>query len=139
MQPEAGGRPALDALLGCYLTLKGDEGLRLVEDVFLRNPKCLYADTYAAVMALRFHGTEGGIIPRERILESMQIMLERPEFADLVIPDLARWEDWSQIDRLVKLFKEADDSTSWVAYRSSIIFAPVRFQKQKRHWSSLKR
>jgi len=32
----------------------------------------------------------------------------------LVIPDLARWEDWSQIDRMAKLFKEADDNSSWV-------------------------
>jgi hypothetical protein len=31
-----------------------------------------------------------------------------------VIPDLARWEDWSQVDRLVKLFKDADEQTSWV-------------------------
>jgi hypothetical protein len=34
--------------------------------------------------------------------------------ADLVIPDLARWEDWSQIERLVRLFKEADEESSWV-------------------------
>jgi hypothetical protein len=65
-------------------------------------------------MALRFHGTDGGVIERPRVIESMRWMLERPEFADLVIPDLARWEDWSQIDRLVRLFKEADEETSWV-------------------------
>ena len=44
----------------------------------------------------------------------MRHMLERPQLADLVIPDLARWEDWSQVDRLVKLFKDADEQTSWV-------------------------
>ena len=32
-------------------------------------------------------------------------MLDRPQLADLVIPDLARWEDWSVMDRLVELFK----------------------------------
>ncbi len=32
----------------------------------------------------------------------------------MVIPDLARWEDWSQIDRLVELFKTADEKSSWV-------------------------
>ena len=31
-----------------------------------------------------------------------------------VIPDLAAWEDWSQIDRLGTLCKEADEKTSWV-------------------------
>jgi hypothetical protein len=31
-----------------------------------------------------------------------------------VIPDLARWQDWSVMDRLVKLFKNADDDSIWV-------------------------
>jgi len=88
--------------------------LPLVEELFLSNTKCVYADTYAAVMALRFHGTDGGVLPRDRIVQSMRLMLERPEFADLVIPDLARWQDWSQVDRLSRLFIEADEDTSWV-------------------------
>jgi len=41
-------------------------------------------------------------------------MLERPQLADLVIPDLARWEDWSVMDRLVELFKNADEESNWV-------------------------
>jgi hypothetical protein len=108
------GRPGLDALIACFLTLKGEAGLPLVEELFLSNTKCVYADTYAAVMALRFHGTDGGVLPRDRIIKSMRLMLERAEFADLVIPDLARWQDWSQVDRLTRLFKEADEDTSWV-------------------------
>ncbi len=108
------GRPGLDACIGCYLTLMGETGLPLVNELFLKNEKCVYADTYAAVMALRFHGTEGGVIAREKVVESMRLMLERPDFADLVIPDLARWEDWSQVDRLAKLFVDADPETSWV-------------------------
>lgn len=107
-------KAGLDAMIGCYLTLKGPDGLKLIEDLFIRNKKSEYADTYAAVMALRFHGTESDIIPRERILVSMRYMLERPQLADLVIPDLARWEDWSQVERMVKLFKDADEETSWV-------------------------
>ena len=34
--------------------------------------------------------------------------------ADLIIPDLARWEDWSQLDRLVAMFKSADAKTTYV-------------------------
>ena len=108
------GRPGLDALIACYLTLQGDKGLPLIEELFLSNTKCVYADTYAAVMALRFHGTDGGVISRDRIVRSMRLMLERAEFADLVIPDLARWQDWSQVDRLARLFIEANEDTSWV-------------------------
>jgi hypothetical protein len=65
-------------------------------------------------MALRFHGTEADAIPRSRILQGLHHMLDRPQLADLVIPDLARWEDWTQTERLVELFKNADDKSSWV-------------------------
>jgi hypothetical protein len=105
---------ALDALVAAYLTLKGPDGMKLVEDMFLKNKDAEYTDTYATIMALRFHGTEEKIIPRERLLVGIRAMLERPQLADLVIPDLARWEDWSVMDRLVELFKNADDESSWV-------------------------
>ena len=107
-------KAGLDAMIACYLTLKGQAGVTLVEELFLKNDKSEYADTYAAIMALRFHGTEADIVPKARLLKALHHMLERPQLADLVIPDLARWEDWSQMDRLVKLFKDADDKTSWV-------------------------
>ena len=34
--------------------------------------------------------------------------------ADMIIPDLARWEDWSVVERLVQMFKDADDETNWL-------------------------
>lgn len=107
-------RAGLDAMIACYATLKGEAGLELIDELFLKNEKSQYADTYAAIMALRFHGTDGGVIPQERVLKSMRLILDRPELADLVIPDLARWEDWSQIAKLSKLFRQADEKSSWV-------------------------
>ncbi len=107
-------RGGLDAMIACYLTLRGADGLPLIDELFLKNKKSQYADTYAAIMALRFHGTEGGIIDKERVLESMRLILDRAELADLVIPDLARWEDWTQIEKLSQLFKSADEKSSWV-------------------------
>jgi hypothetical protein len=47
-------------------------------------------------------------------VKSLHHMLERPELADLVIPDLARWEDWGAIDELMTLYKTADEKSSWV-------------------------
>ena len=107
-------RGGLDALVACYLTLSGEKGLPLVNELFLENQQAPYAETYAAIMAVRFHGTEGDVIPRSALVESLHHVLEREELADLVIPDLARWNDWSQIDRLVKLFAEADPENNWV-------------------------
>ncbi len=108
---------ALSSMTSCYLTLTGAAGLPLIEDRFLRggvmwDPE--YVHTYGAIMALRFLGEEGGVIDRDRILQSLRIMLDRPQLADLVIRDLARWEDWESLPRLVQLFKEADENSSWV-------------------------
>lgn len=107
-------KAGLDAMIGCYLTLKGAAGMPLIEELFLKNEDAEYADTYAAIMALRFHGSETDIIPRKRVLEGLRYMLRRPQLADLVIPDLARWQDWSVMEELVQLFKDADDKSSWV-------------------------
>ncbi len=103
-----------NALLAAYLALKGPAGMPLLEDLFLRNPDADYIDTYATVMALRFHGQEEKIIPLPRLLEGLHYMLDRPKLADLVIPDLGRWQDWSVMDRLVELFKNADEESIWV-------------------------
>jgi len=107
-------KSGLDALIACYLTLKGESGLPLVEKLFLGNDKADYADTYAAIMAIRFHGTEGGIIGTKQLVKALHPMLDRPELADLVIPDLAKWEDWAVMDKLFDLYKNANEKNSWV-------------------------
>jgi hypothetical protein len=107
-------KSGLDALIACYLTLKGESGLPLIEQLYLANEKADYADTYAAIMALRFHGTEGGVIDKKRLVKSFHYMLARPELADLVIPDLAKFEDWEVADKLFDLFKNANEKNSWV-------------------------
>ncbi|MBB3205282.1 hypothetical protein FHS27_001082 [Rhodopirellula rubra] len=107
-------RTGLDALIACYLTLAGEPGLELVNEEFLVNRQASYADTYAAIMAIRFHGTEGGVIARSALVESLHAILDREDLADLVIPDLARWQDWSQVDKLKQLFLNADAENNWV-------------------------
>ena len=107
-------RGGLDALIACYLTLAGEKGLPLIDELFLSNKKSSYADTYAAIMAIRFHGTEGEVIARSALMESLHPVLDRPDLADLVIPDLARWKDWSLIDRMVRLFTDSDPENNWV-------------------------
>ena len=109
-QDERHKKLGLDALVACYLVLKGPEGLDLVENRFLKNPHADYTHIYSTIMALRFHGDENtGVLPRERLLGSMRILLKNPEFADQVILDLSRWEDWSVMDQLVEMFKTSDE------------------------------
>ncbi|MGE3242386.1 MAG: hypothetical protein AB7G28_14440 [Pirellulales bacterium] len=98
----------LDATVACYLTLRGPDGLDLIDERFLKNPKVEYTHAYMTIMALRFHGEEGNVIPKERLLASIRLLLDNPDFADQVVPDLSRWEDWSVLDRLTEMYKEGD-------------------------------
>lgn len=112
--PDRQVRTALDAMAACYLILRGPEGLPLIEDLFFKDEKAEYSDTYAAIMAIRFLGQETTTVPKDRLVKSLHFILERPQLADLVIPDLARWQDWSVVEKLVELFKKADEESSWV-------------------------
>jgi hypothetical protein len=107
-------KAGLDALVACYLMLNPQQGLGEVEELFLKNKQAEYADTYAAIMAIRFHGNQANKIDKTQLVRSLRHLLERPELADLVIPDLARWQDWEVLPRMVQLFKEADEKSSWV-------------------------
>ena len=107
-------KAGLDAMIGCYLTLLGEDGLETIEELFLGNDRAEYSDTYAAIMAYRFHGTEGNVIERDKLLVGLRMVLDRPDLADLVIPDLARWEDWETMPKLVQLFRDADEDSNWV-------------------------
>jgi len=113
---KAESRNGLDALIACYVTLRGPEGLDLVDKLFLdrKGREIPFTETYAAVMALRFLGEESDKVPRERVLASLRLLLEEPKLADLVIADLARWQDWSVIDRLVELFEQAEADNIFV-------------------------
>ena len=109
-------RSGLDALIACYVTLKGPDGLDSVDAQFLdrKGRDVPFTETYAAVMALRFLGEESTTVPRQRVLKSLRLLLEEPKLADLVIADLARWEDWSVIDKLGELFEKADADNIFV-------------------------
>ncbi len=102
-------RMGADGLMSGYLLLTGEKGLTVLENAKLRDKDVLFSETYAAMQALRFmwHSGEGKIAP-ERLRQSMRILLERPELADLVIADLARWKDWSIQEQLMKMYGEGE-------------------------------
>lgn len=132
-------RMGLDSLIGCYVTLTGDKGLDTVDELFVKNKNREYGDIFAALQALRFHGSEGGVVEKDRLLQSFRLFLDRTEYADLVIRDLARFEDWSQIDRLVKLFRDAKEDTSWVRVPVINFLRSCPLPKAKEHLEELKK
>lgn len=105
---------ALDALVAAYLTLRGPQGLDLIDERFLKDPNVEYTYVYSTIMALRFHGDQTEVMPRGRLLQSMRLLLDNQDFADQVIIDLSRWEDWSVLERLAEMFKTADEKNQYV-------------------------
>lgn len=104
----------LDSMIACYLSLAGADGLPFIEQKLLANHESGYSQTYSAIMALRFHGTDSDVIEQKRIVKSFRLLLDRPSLADLIIPDLARWKDWESADVLAKLFKEATPENRFI-------------------------
>jgi len=98
-------RLGIDGLMGGYLLIRKDKGLDVLDEHKLKDKKIPFSETFAAMQALRFMWTYGtGRIAPERLRQSMRILLDRPEMADLVIADLSRWKDWSIQDKLMGMY-----------------------------------
>lgn len=102
-------RVGLERMIQGYLLLSRDRGLDILDEHKLRNKQVTFSETFAAMQALRFmwHHGEGRIAPA-RLTQSMRILLDRPELADLVIADLMRWKDWSIQDKLMQMYRDRD-------------------------------
>jgi len=104
-------RLGIEGVMSGYLLLRGEEGLEILEDAKLKNKDVAFSETYAAMQAVSFMWEYApGVIKKQRLRESMRLLLDRPTTADLVIANLARWKDWGVQDRLMTLYgkKEYD-------------------------------
>jgi hypothetical protein len=115
--PDATFRLGIEGVMAGYLLIRGEPGLQVLEEKKMlattyinaegEEVRLPFAEVYAAMQTLRFMWTyEPDRIPRERLKQSMRLLLERPELSDLVIADLARWKDWESLDRLVAMYDE---------------------------------
>ena len=106
---------ALPAMIACYLSLTGPEGLPVVERAYLSSEETDDARRAgAAITALRFHGEEANLIGREQIAAIFRNMLKRPQLGARVLSDLARWEDWSIVNQVSELFVTAEGDSLWI-------------------------
>jgi len=122
LEPSDAFRLGIDGVMGGYLLLAGTPGLQVLEKEKLTNQDVPFSETFAAMQALRFMWQYSkGRIPAEDLRNAMRLLLDRPNLADLVIVDLARWDDWSIMDRLMTMY---DDDAYQVP---SIKRAIVRF------------
>lgn len=97
-------RLGADGLIAGYLLLHGEPGLVRIEKAFLRNTDQLFSEKYATFAALKIVDQLGRKeFSRKRIIRSMHLLIEDP-MGELVVDLLQHWKDWSQQDRLMRLY-----------------------------------
>lgn len=98
-------RLGIDGVMAGYLLLTGSKGLDFIDETKLHSRTSPVSETFAAIQAVRFMWQyASGRIEKDRLRTSLRSLVDRPELVDFVIPDLARWEDWSVQDRLMELY-----------------------------------
>ncbi len=103
--PPDSTRLGLDGMMGGYVILTGEAGLKHLIPLKLETPDQPDGDIYALVNTLRFlwqFAPERA--PRARIEAAMESLLDRDTFAQVVIPDLARWGHWQVTERVLAMY-----------------------------------
>jgi hypothetical protein len=105
LAPSEGFRIGIDGIMTGYVMLSGDKGMTLLEKEKIGDRSEDFSEHVACAQMLRFLWTyEKTLFPPDRLRKSMRLLVENPKIADLVIPDLARWEDWELTSRLIALY-----------------------------------
>ena len=124
-------RLGIDGVIAGFLMLTGDEGLKLIEESKLKDKTVAFNETYAAMQAMRFlWSEEKARFTEDRLRQAMRLLLDRKELADLVINDLARWEDWAVVDQLKQLY-DAPGYTEPPVRRAIARFLLIADRKRK--------
>lgn len=119
LHPDADFRLGIEGVMSGYLIITGEDGLKVLEQAKMHatsytnkdgeEQKLPFSETYAAMQTLRFMWSyEPDRIPKQRLKQSMRMLLSRPELADLVIADLSRWKAWDVQKPLMEMYDEAE-------------------------------
>lgn len=113
----AGRRNDLNAVIASYLSIAKEQGIPLIEELFLGSGefKALPAGGMA-VAALRFHGEECKVIDRQHITAAMTRLLDIPIQGRSVLSDLARWKVWTPLKKVGEVFTRAaeHENPAWI-------------------------
>jgi hypothetical protein len=105
IQPTTQTRAGIEGIMGGYLLLAGEAGLKTVEQTKFGDQTLPDSEAYSAVQAVRFlWGNGNGKVSRDRLKLSLRLLLDQPKFTELIIADLARWKDWSTTPRLMEMY-----------------------------------
>lgn len=102
-------RLGTDGMMAGYLLLTGPLGLDVLVATKLKPSDAAIGEAFAAIQALRFMWTYGQHrIPPERLCQAMWTLLDHSQLADQAVIDLARWQDWTVMDRLLTRYGQGN-------------------------------
>lgn len=130
--PEDDFRAGFDGILGGYLILTGERGLEFLEQRYFVDRAAADGDVRHALTALRFYREFGREMPKLRLAAALHPLLARSEFAEAVIIDLARWQDWRPLANVANLyFKSYSTSATRRAIVGYLLACPLPEARQK--------
>lgn len=95
-----------EGLMGGFLVLSPEHGLQFLEESWLNNPQADAFDLLPVIKALQFAWTyEADCFEKERLRSALRPLLKREELREIVIPDLARWEDWNAVSLMADVYQ----------------------------------
>ena len=94
-----------EGLMGGYLLLTGEAGLKQLENTIALPVDVPDTARHAFVQSLQFIWTyESDVISKARIQSSMRMLLQNSSMREIAITNLSRWEDWESLPALQAMF-----------------------------------
>lgn len=95
-------RISVDGMMGGYLLLTGEAGFQRLVQAKLLPENAADSDVYAVINGLRFLWEYAPhCVSHEHVSIAMQIVLQRPKFAELAVVDLSRWKAWDATEEVL--------------------------------------
>ncbi len=94
----------VDGILAGYTLLKPKEGWDYIQSVF-KDPARDFTQRYAALRTVRFlYENRPDLVDRKDLVESLGVLIEQGDIADLAIEDLRKWGRWERADQVLGLY-----------------------------------
>ena len=114
----------IDGILAAYVLLDRKQGWQYIHRILANEgDQFEFLLRYAALRAVRFFWEyRQDVLPRETLLEGIQLLLDQSDIADLPIDDLRKWEVWELSGKILKLYDRPSHSVP-IVKRAILRFA----------------
>lgn len=113
----------MEGIVTGYLFLTRADGLKKIEKKILSSQDKTVDFLYPLMRAFRIVWTYGGErVPKSSLIHSMRIFLQHDRLDELVIPDLARWQDWQPVDLLIQKYDDHPEKKHESLKKAIIIY-----------------